>query len=170
MKNFLFLIFLIPFLSNCQSEKTAISKYPAKVGNIIFDEKVDDINFKRCISDDRFMYQYYNDSKGFQYKGEKYEIEKKLKSLSLKELSGKSGYITIRFVVNCEGKTGLFRMKQMNEDYKEFVFDEKLSNQLLIFTKSLNGWAPKEIEGKKIDYYQYLTYKIENGQVSEILP
>ena len=155
---------------SCQTEKGATSKYHAQVGDIIFDEKIDDVNFKKCISDDQFMFQYYNDSKGFQYKGEKYEIEKKLKSLNLKSLKKENGYITIRFLVNCEGKTGWFRMQQMNEDYKKYVFDEKLSNQLLIFTKSLNGWIPKEIEEKKIDYYQYLTYKIENGQVSEILP
>jgi hypothetical protein len=28
----------------------------------------------------------------------------------------------------------------------------------------------KEIKGLKVDYYQYLTYKIENGKVSEVLP
>jgi len=28
----------------------------------------------------------------------------------------------------------------------------------------------KEIKGFKAGYYQYLTYKIENGKVSEVLP
>ncbi|MEF9480397.1 hypothetical protein OWR28_24350 [Chryseobacterium sp. 1B4] len=41
---------------------------------------------------------------------------------------------------------------------------------MLQFTKSLDGWMPKEIQGLKVDYYQYLTYKIENGKVSEVLP
>jgi hypothetical protein len=48
--------------------------------------------------------------------------------------------------------------------------DEELENKLLKFTKSLDGWMPKEIKGLKVDYYQYLTYKIENGKVSEVLP
>ena len=58
----------------------------------------------------------------------------------------------------------------MNENYVEENFDKDLTAKLLNFTKSLNGWVPKEIEGYKLDYYQYLTYKITNGKVSEILP
>lgn len=48
--------------------------------------------------------------------------------------------------------------------------DETIENKLLKFAKLLNGWMPKKIEGLKIDYYQYLTYKIEDGKVSEVLP
>jgi len=36
--------------------------------------------------------------------------------------------------------------------------------------KSLKGWKVKQMESKKIDYYQYLTYKIENGKIVEVLP
>jgi len=169
MKNLLLLILLIPLFTNCQTEKAAVSKYPAHVGDIKFDEKLDDPDFKRCLGE-KFTFQYYNDSKGFQYKGEKIEIEKKLKSLDLENDKNSNGYITIRFLVNCEGKTGMFRVQQMNEEYKEQAFEKSLSDQLLSFTKSLNGWVPKEYDGKKVDYYQYLTYKIENGKVSEILP
>ncbi|MBB6333282.1 hypothetical protein HNP24_004306 [Chryseobacterium sediminis] len=58
----------------------------------------------------------------------------------------------------------------MNQNLKETVLDEELENRLLQFTKSLGGRMPKEIKGLKVDYYQYLTYKIENGKVSEVLP
>ena len=58
----------------------------------------------------------------------------------------------------------------MDSELKDTILDEELENKLLKFTKSLNGWMPKEVKGLKIDYYQYLTYKIENGQVSEVLP
>lgn len=159
---------LIPLLINSQTGK-AVSKYPNHVGNIEFDEKLDDPNFKRCL-DEKYVFQYYNDSKGFQYKSEKREIEKEIQTLNLPENKEANGYITIRFVVNCEGKSGMFRMQQIDNEYKEYTFNKKLSDQLLNFTKKLNGWIPKEIEEKKVDYYQYLTYKIENGKVSEILP
>ncbi len=76
----------------------------------------------------------------------------------------------MRFLVNCEGKTGFFRVQHMNPDLKETALDEALENKLLQFTKLLDGWMPKEIKGLKVDYYQYLTYKIENGKVSEVLP
>ena len=53
----------------------------------------------------------------------------------------------------------------MSSDLKDIALDEELENKLLQFTKSLDGWMPKEIKGLKVDYYQYLTYKIENGKV-----
>ena len=167
MKNLLFLLFLLPLLSNCQSEKTSVSKYPANVGDLVFDEKLDG-NFKRCSEYD--SYQYYNDSKGFQIEGEKNKIIQEVQKLEFKENKNSNGYLTIRFVVNCKGETGIFRMQQMDSDYKAYKFDEALSSQILNFTKNLTGWIPKEIDGIKRDYYQYLTYKIVHGQVSEILP
>lgn len=165
MKHLLFLI--LPLLFSCQTEKV-VSKYPAQVGDIQFDEKIDAADFKKCLFD-LSSFQYYNFD-GFQYKGEKLEIEKKLEKLNLKNDKNSNGYVTIRFVVNCEGKAGMLRVQQMNENYKETTFDKKLIDQLLNLTKSLKDWFPKEYLGIKINYYQYLTFKIENGKISEILP
>lgn len=171
MKNALFLLFLIPLFSNCQTDKTAVSKYPAHVGNVEWDKKLDDPNFKKYLSEGFYSYQYYSGgSSGIQYKGEKLEILRKFEKENIHSSKDVNGYVTIRFVVNCEGKSGIFRMKQMDENYKETQLDSKLTSQILSFTKNLNGWIPKEIDGKKVDYYQYLTYKIEHGKVSEILP
>lgn len=153
---------------SCQGEKN-MDRYKS-VGDIDFDPQKDDINFKICDKNVSYSFQYYNDSKGFQYKGEKLAIEEKLKSLKIQGNENSNGYITVRFLVNCEGKAGLFRIQTMNFDYKEAAIDKNLEVQLLDFTKSLNGWIVKEINNKKIDYYQYITYKIEYGKVSEILP
>lgn len=153
---------------SCQGEKN-MDRYKS-VGDIDFDPQKDDINFKICDKNVSYSFQYYNDSKGFQYKGEKLAIEEKLKSLKIQGNENSNGYITVRFLVNCEGKAGLFRIQTMNFDYKEAAIDKNLEVQLLNFTKSLNGWIVKEINNKKIDYYQYITYKIEYGKVSEILP
>lgn len=165
LKN-IFLIFL-PLLFSCQTEKVTTS-YPKFVGDISYDKSIDG-DFKKCGEHQNFSFQYYHFN-GFHYKGEKFEIFQQLKSQNLSGDKNLNGYITIRFLVNCEGKSGMFRTQQMNLDYKETLLDNNLTNKLLDFTKSLNGWLPKEQEGKKIDYYQYLTYKIENGQVVEILP
>jgi hypothetical protein len=158
-------------LVSCQTEKTA-KKYPNTVGDIEFDEKLDDADFKKCGSEKwgHFSFQYYQGSKEFSYTGEKIAIVEKLKKENIYSEKKISGYITVRFLVNCEGKTGLFRLQHMSPDLEETVLDEELENKLLQFTKSLDGWMPKEIKGLKVDYYQYLTYKIENGKVSEVLP
>jgi len=168
MKNILYILFLLPLLFSCQSEK-ATTVYPNQVGDIVFDKNLDNPDFKRCMDRD-YGIQYYNDSKGFQYEGEKLAIINELEKLNLPSSKKINGYITIRFVVNCEGKTGLFRTQQMNENYLEENLDKDLAEKLLNFTKSLKGWIPKESRGTKLDYYQYLSYKIDNGKVAEILP
>ena len=152
---------------NAQNNK---KDYPKSIGDIQYNSNIDDPNFKICNPSRSF--QYYNFLKGFQYKGEKYEILKLWKDTykPVQHLSKKTGYITIRFLVNCEGKTGLFRAQQMNEDYKEEIFDEKLVTTVLDFVKNLGGWIIGEYKGEKVDYYQYLTFKIEDGIVKEILP
>ena len=158
-------------LFSCQAEKT-VSKYPDIVGDITFDKKLDEADFKKCGAgkDQPFSFQYYNVSQEFDYKGEKIVIEEWLKKENISSEKKINGYITVRFLVNCEGKTGLFRLKHLNSDLKDIFLDEEMENKLLKFTKSLNGWEPKKIEGLKVDYYQYLTYKIEDGKVSEVLP
>jgi hypothetical protein len=168
----IYLFTLLSFvLISCQVEKR-ISKYPDTVGDIAFDEKLDEAGFQKCGAGKSrpFSFQYYHGAKGFSYKGEKIAIVEKLKKENIYSEKKINGYITIRFLVNCEGKAGLFRLKHMSSDLMDEVLDEELENRLLTFTKSLDGWMQKEIEGLKVDYYQYLTYKIENGKVSEVLP
>lgn len=167
---YLFTLFSFVLIS-CQAEKN-VSKYPNTVGDAAFDEKLDEAGFKKCGAGKNapFSFQYYHGTQQFGYKGEKIAIIEKLKKENIYSEKMINGYITVRFLVNCEGKTGWFRLKHMNSDLKDIFLDEELENKLLKFTKSLNGWMPKEIEGLKVDYYQYLTYKIENGKVSEVLP
>jgi hypothetical protein len=58
----------------------------------------------------------------------------------------------------------------MNENYEEKVFDKSITEQLMSISKYLKGWKGKKYREKEIDYYQYLIFKIENGQLKEILP
>ena len=157
-------------LNSCAQKKEVDEKknYPEHVGDIEFNKDLDDPNFKVC-DKDRVL-QYYNFTKGFQYKGEKPKINEHFKEVKEDSFKKETGYVTIRFVVNCEGKTGRFRIQQMNSDFKEWSFDKKLVDKLLTLTKTLNEWVVGEYEGQVFDYYQYLTFKIENGKLIEIIP
>lgn len=132
-------------------------------------QKKDNANFVTCNGDDRVA-QYFNFGEGLAYKGEKKAIEnifnKKYKPINIDE----SGLIRIRFIVNCKGKTGRFRIIQMNNEYQKFSFDKKITNQLLKITKSLTDWKIHTRKNVGIDYYQYLIFKIEKGKIIEILP
>ena len=111
MKSY-FLFLLFPLFFSCQSEK--LTKLRSNVGDIKFDEKQDDKNFKICTSE---VTQYFSLEKKFQYKGEKLAIEEKFKKEFSQKLPGnENGYVTIRFIVNCEGKTGYFRVQEMNSN------------------------------------------------------
>lgn len=167
---YLFALFAF-VMASCQTDNK-VKKYPDTVGDIEFDKRQDDPDFKKCGSEKwgRVSFQYYQGAKQFSYRGEKIAITEKLKKENIYSEKNINGYITVRFLVNCEGKTGLFRLQHMSPDLKDSVLDEELEKKLLQFTKSLDGWMPKEIQGLKVDYYQYLTYKIENGKVSEVLP
>lgn len=165
---FLILILLTPLYLCGQIPEKKID-YPLQVGDIYFDSKIDDPNFKLC--DEDRVFQYYNFGKGLQYSGEKIKINQHFKDgLKAKEQKDESGFLTIRFVVNCHGKTGRFRIQGMNNDYKEKTFNENLTSQLLSLTRQLDGWIVGEYEGKTYDYYQYLTFKIENGKLIEVMP
>ncbi len=145
---------------------------PMDVGDILFDPKLDREDFKVC--NEKKVYQYYvrySADKAPGYQGEKPALEKVFEeNYSYPKTAGQSGYLTIRFLVNCHGETGRFRIEEMDRDYKAFQFDSKISEKLLEITKSLDGWIPRKKEEKDLDYYQYLTFKIRDGQIIQILP
>ena len=84
--------------------------------------------------------------------------------------ASESGYITVRFVVNCEGETDRFRVLQIDKSYQPTEFHSELVEDLLSFSKRLTDWLPAEYQGNHYDYYQYLTFKITDGKVVDILP
>lgn len=154
---------------SCSQDRNNTVKYPLHVGDIAFDKEVDDPNFKICTPNK--VFQYFNFGKSLQYHGEKSEIIQSFGKLSeTKENEEDTGFITIRFIVNCEGKTGWFRVQGMGMDYLEKKFSSDLVDSLLIITKELDGWVIGGDTTNKVDYYQYLTFKIENGRLVEIMP
>jgi len=138
-----------------------LSSHPIHVGDIKADIKIDDPNFKPC---DHKIHQHYNFKST--YRGEKPAIiahfSEKLNSGILKK---ENGYISIRFLVNCKGETGRYRVKGMDFDYKVKKFDQPTVKQLLSLTKKLDGWPAFE----NFNYYQNITFKIVNSQIEEIL-
>ncbi len=168
LKSKLLTLLLLSVLVACKQKANSQQKYPAQVGDIEFDEKQDDHQFKIC---NEFVGQYYNYGKGLQYQGEKIKILESFKGFKETNSIEDSGYVTIRFIVNCEGKTGMFRIQEMNYNYEPKKFSEEVKTQLLKITQSLNGWiVPMDENGSKLDYYQYLTFKLESGRIIEIMP
>ena len=165
MKEKILLIILILTVSCSQNDYK-------NVGDIPFDKEMDDENFQLC--NERNIKQYYVRKSSDippSYKGEKRGLEKAILSkYSFPQSEKENGYVTIRFIVNCNGETGRFRIEEMDFTYKTKNFDTKISNQLFEIVENLNEWIPRKDKNTTYDFYQYLTFKIEKGQIVKILP
>jgi hypothetical protein len=144
--------------------------YSRWVGDIEFDPKRDNENFELKNGDDGIK-QYFNFGQGVHYDGEKPAIiesfNKNYKPLSK---SKESGWIRIRFVVNYKGETDRFRLIASDFNYQAIEFSNELTDQLIRICKGLKGWNVLRMNNEALDYYQYLIFKIENGEIIEILP
>jgi len=170
MKQLLVFAFTLVIFQSCGQTQSTAATYQEHVGDISFDAKLDDPSFKICTNENNIA-QYYNFGGGLQYVGEKIAIDNYFReNFKSRIQKNETGFLTIRFVVNCEGKTGRFRIEGMDNNYQSKKFDKELENQILKLTKQLDGWAVGESRGQKYDYYQYLTFKLTDGQIIEIMP
>lgn len=145
------------------------SRYLSMVGDIANDPKLDDPNFTLC--DEKNTKQYHNLYEEMQYEGEKYALDNIFATqFKPSEEAKDSGMIRIRFIVNCKGETGRFRLMSSGYDYKKKQVDKAITDQLMTITKSLKGWKILSDKKGPKDYYQYLIFKITDGQIKEIMP
>jgi len=159
-------------LSCTDPQKVKNEDYLRWVGDIPFNQNIDDPEFELCY-EEPYTRQYFNFAKGVQYNGGKPAIIKHFKNNYKSVASQQSGLLRIRFIVNCKGETGRFRLMGANEDLKPMQFDTEISRQLLNLTREMTGWLPIESEREDnaaLDYYQYLIFKIHQGKIIEIMP
>lgn len=164
---FLILLLVVPTAASAQAAEPP--GYMRWVGDIAFDPRTDDPNIALCWGDN-WVLQYFNLSEGLRYNGEKPAIDAFFKANYQPVELNQSGYLRIRFVVNCQGQTNRFRLLEADEHYNARPFDPAISQQLLQLCKQLEGWEVIEQDGRPIDYYQYLLFKIKQGQIERILP
>lgn len=139
----------------------------SKIEPITFDSRFDLTELKLC--DEDRIGQYYMFSTD--YNGGKKAIKNKLLPKIIRdELSfgEKSGNITIRFIVNCNGEIGLFRVKAINEKLKTTDFDKTKTEYLISLVKDLKNWTVETKNDRKYDSYYFINFKITNGLVTDI--
>lgn len=173
MKNINCLIITLLLLTSCQEKgaKKAIQEAPRLryVEDIAPNEEIDNPNFNTCNGEN--VYQYFNVGDGLEYEGGKRAILDKFKNqYEVPKGSKFFGLIRVRFIVNCKGSSGRFRVLGMDYNYKEVEAPENITGQLVSITKSLDKWKIKKDNDSPIDYYQYLSFKIESGKIVKILP
>ncbi len=142
--------------------------FPENVGEIPFDSLQDDPAFVVC--NPRQVLEYYN-TRSF-YKDHKKQIVKYLLDNfhPQESFQDQNGYLTIKFIINCKGNTGRFRLFEIDSRYQPIHFNAALSRQLLDLVKQVSGWQPAVYKQKVYDSYQYITFRIRNGKIISISP
>lgn len=163
---FIFWVLLVSCSSNQIPQSNA--EESLWVYHIQPDAAVDDPSFKLC--DPKTAHPYY--SVGAGYAGDKRELIDYFLSRfeNIDSTVSQTGFITIRFMINCQGLTGRFRLIEFDEAYKPYSFDPRISKQLLNLTRELKGWTPGKHDVQNYDSYYYLCFKIRNGTLIDITP
>ena len=139
-----------------------------KVGAIQFDPKMDDPSFDIC--DEMNIMEYYQVNPKFK-EGTK-SIRQYFDQVGLDSLCHGlgDGYITIRFVINCEGQTNRYRVFAVDRDYNPQLVPNENREQLKTWVKNMGNWTAGQYEGIEYDSYKFITFKIEKNSIIEILP
>jgi len=156
------------FAQNSGLTYTGVDSFPLNTGDIAFNAAIDDPSFTIC--NPKEVFQYYNTTA--YYKQHKREIEHYFKSRyqPSAQTAGETGYLTIRFIINCSGQTGRFRVYELDANYQPAKFDTGITSQLLKLTKELRGWQPAVYKNTIYDSYQYITFKLKKGAIACVLP
>lgn len=125
--------------------------------------------FKPCFHPTKIN-DYYNDKRSG-FIGGKGRLRALLKEkLDPTKIQGESGYLTFRFVVNCKGQAGWFVTEEAGLDYEKKQFSEQCRTHLYNIIKAEKEWNNLNIRGEDCDAYTYLTFKIKDGEIIELLP
>ncbi len=113
---------------------------------------------------------YYGKEKGGIAGGKKSLWLVLKKELNPDLLNDITGCITFRIIINCEGEIGWMNHETYTLDYQPTTFPIKATEHLHSILANQNFWKPSLIQDEHKDTYIYLTFKIKNGKIIEILP
>ena len=153
-----------------EAHNTDNKPYKNYIGYIAQDTAL--LNDKYNLCEDGYIQRTYNGAGLEAYNINKKHFRDELKKEFSETKHSDSGYLNFRFLVNCEGNAGWFEIIEMNLDLEEQKMDSKLVNELFEFTSNSKYWNTLYYtkDQTPYNYYMYISYRIENGKVTEILP
>ena len=183
MSRLLLLICLLPLI---HAQAQPASSPPANVGDIAFDPALDDTSFH--LHDSTRVWQYYNgaaywldhkDSITRFIRGRYHppadtanaaDAANAANAASAASAANQDGWLTIRFIINTDGRTGRFRLFEMDSVYHLIHFDPRIGAALLAAIRDWPGWTPAHYKEMRFDTYQYVTFRLRRGRITTIGP
>lgn len=112
---------------------------------------------------------YY--STGLEYEGGIYRIEKTISKHYKGVKENSTGIAKIRYKVNCHGEIGDLLYEEYDMNYLPTELNDSIQSQLMFAVSNLSEWIPgKNENGKAVNSHGFLSFRIEEGSLVEILP
>lgn len=124
-------------------------------------------DFKRC--SDKLPIGFYHSAAPHVYKGGKPEFRKLIESNFSKGKYQDNGFLNFRFIIDCNGNIGDIETNELDNDFNYTEFSPELVKELYQLSFKKENWSLLKAEEPR-DMYMYLIYKIEDGEVVEIIP
>ncbi|WKN46162.1 hypothetical protein [Tunicatimonas pelagia] len=141
------------------------------VGYINPEEAIDQpTDFAICNSPESIVQYYHSSPDGSYAEGKRVMLNIIYSELDSSLLFDESGYLTFRFVVNCEGKAGWFITEQADLDFGKKEFNSQTIAHLYNIVYNLRTWSPSVIDGETRDTYFYLIFRLKDGKLVDVLP
>lgn len=163
------LIVICTVLTHCQNSNTVDKKkaYHHHIGHLDPANKDFSEDFKRC--SDTLPIGFYHSSAPHAYKGSKRAFVSYIHENYKNKGFSESGFLNLRFLINCEGEIGNMEINKLDKDYLPTDLNDDMVEQLVHLSVNKQNWRLPNFD-KPYDVYMYLIYKIENGNIAEILP
>jgi hypothetical protein len=81
-----------------------------------------------------------------------------------------TGIITVRFLINCTGAAGRFRVYEVDNAYQPTSFPPEIARYLLLAVQGLGRWQPGTYQHHMYDSYKFLSFRLQAGQLLTIFP
>ena len=143
-------------------------KYPQYIGHLSTTEG--NHEFERC--DENRLLGWYASAATYVpiYEGSKSTFRTYIQSNFSRTASTDNGFLSLRFIINCKGDVGAMEIQELDHNYQETRLAPNLVEQLVSLSSRTENWSVPDIDGVAVDSYMYLIYKIEDGEIVEILP
>lgn len=141
-------------------------KYPHNIGYLSYDNQDFSESFERC--SDKVPIGYYSSAHN-SFRINKGVFRKFILQNFKNQNYTDSGYLNLRFLINCKGEIGDMEINELDDDFRPTKLNTNLINHLIHLSIQKDNW---KVPSSKVtrDSYMYLIYKLENGEIVEILP
>ncbi|MEQ8908830.1 MAG: hypothetical protein RIC95_06540 [Vicingaceae bacterium] len=79
--------------------------------------------------------------------------------------------IRIRFLMNCNGEIGQFKVKSYDFDYREIDLSPTISKHFTDLLANYQKWTPPLLaNGEAANIHAFYSFRIKQGEIIEVLP